>query len=225
MPPFHFWFFRLRIDLNWIIFLILNRWQKILPFYIIRKVYLQNWELIVVLRLLIRLFGSLFQSRIKKLLIFSSIFIGAWIIVSIIYFTYIWIYVLLIYSLLLITFIIFLNINKFELKERQNYFILNLSEKFIQFIVLLTIAGVPPFVGFFIKIIILVTLISTKNYFIVFILVVCSIILTYIYTRVFLVRISIQNSNNKIMCRFKIIPLYTFTIFFILYGSLIILIL
>jgi hypothetical protein len=58
-------------------FLALNTWQKLLPLYILRKLQLQNWEFIVLLSLFVSVSGTLFQSRIKKLIIFSSIFTGA----------------------------------------------------------------------------------------------------------------------------------------------------
>lgn len=224
-PPFHFWFFSLNIDLNWTIFLILNTWQKILPIYILRKIYLQNFELVIFISLLIAIAGSLFQFRVKKLLIFSSIFTGAWIIASIICYKSIWFFLLFIYRFLLVIFILFLKTNKSELKERQNYFLMSLTEKITQFLILLTIAGVPPFIGFFIKILVLAVLVISYYYFLPFILVICSIFIVYIYIRIFLASLSIYHSNNKILFNFKIIPLYFIFIFLIFYGRVVYLIL
>ena len=223
-PPFHFWFFRLRIDLNWIIFLILSTWQKILPLFILRKLYLQNWEFIILLSLLIVISGSLFQVRIKKLIIFSSIFTATWILTSILYYIFMWFYILFIYRILLIIFISFLTINRFELKERQNYYTLNLNIKIIQFFILLTIAGIPPFVGFYIKTIILVSLTLNNSNILLLILVISSIFIIYIYTRLFLISLRMYNTNNKILFNFYSISRFLLFIFFIFYSPILFLI-
>ena len=225
LPPFHFWFFRLRIDLNWVMFLVLNTWQKLLPLYILRKLQLQNWEFIVLLSLFVSVSGTLFQSRIKKLIVFSSIFTGAWILVSIINYTYLWFYILFIYRVLLGVFIMVLGANKFELKESQNYFTLNLNEKIIQFVTLLVIAGIPPFVGFFIKTIILVTLLNSGFLNLLLILVLSSIAIIYIYSSLFLISLRILRTNSKILFNYKLTPFYFIYVFFVLYRSLIFIIL
>jgi len=225
LPPFHFWFFRLRIDLNWVMFLVLNTWQKLLPLYILRKLQLQNWEFIVLLSLFVSVSGTLFQSRIKKLIVFSSIFTGAWILVSIINYTYLWFYILFIYRVLLGVFIMVLGANKFELKESQNYFTLNLNEKIIQFLTLLVIAGIPPFVGFFIKTIILVTLLNSGFLNLLLILVLSSIAIIYIYSSLFLISLRILRTNSKILFNYKLTPFYFIYVFFVLYRSLIFIIL
>ena len=224
LPPFHFWFFRLSIDLNWVIFLVLNTWQKLLPLYVLSKLQLQNWELIVLLRLFVSVAGTLFQTRIKKLIIFSSIFTGAWILVSIINYIYLWFYILFIYRGLLLFFIRVLGANKFELKESQNYFMLNLNEKIIQFLTLLVIAGIPPFIGFFIKTIILIILLNSGFFYLLLILVFSSVAIIYIYSRLFLVSLTIINTNRKLFFNYKLFPFYFIYIFFLLFRSLIFLI-
>ena len=225
LPPFHFWFFRFRIDLTWVIFLILNTWQKILPLYILRKLQVQNWELIIILRLFVAVAGTLFQSSIKKLIVYSSIFTGAWILVSIINYIYLWFYILFIYRILLFFFIRFLVRNKLELKESQNYFVLNLNEKIIQFSTLLVMAGIPPFIGFYMKTIILITLLSAGFLNLLLILVVSSVAIIYIYSRLFLIRLSILRTNRKILFNYKLLSLYFIYMFFIVFRSLIFIIL
>ena len=223
-PPFHFWFFRLRIDLNWIIFLILRTWQKILPLFILRKLYLENWEFLIIFSLLVVISGTLFQIRIKKLIIFSSIFTARWILTSISYYIFIWFFILFIYRILLIIFISFFIINRFELKERQNYFIFSINVKIIQFCILLTMAGIPPFVGFYIKTIILVSLVLRSFNNLLFILVISSIYIIYMYTRLFLISLGIYDINNKILFNSYTVYIYLFIILFIFYRPILFLI-
>lgn len=225
LPPFHFWFFRLSIDITWVIFIVLNTWQKLLPLYMLRKLQLQNWDLIVLLSLFASVSGTLFQTRIKKLIVFSSIFTRAWILVSIVNYLYLWFYMLFIYRSLLIFFIGFLGANKFELKERQNYFALNLNEKIVQFLTLLVIAGIPPFIGFYIKTIILIILLNAGGLTLLLVLVLSSVAIIYIYSRLFLTSLNILSTNNKLFFSYKLLPFYFIYVFFLLYRSLIFIIL
>lgn len=199
VPPFHFWLFRLIIELNWLIFFILSSWQKILPLYLINKIYFNLWDYIIILSLVVCVIGVVFQSRIKKLIIFSSIFTGSWIISSIIFFKIIWTLLLFLYRIILLFLIIFLlNSNLLE-KEKGNYFLITLIEKFYIFFILLRIAGIPPFLGFFIKISVLFILLIYKKFFLSFVLVISSIIILFIYRRIFLNSLRGLTSNRKII--------------------------
>ena len=216
VPPFHFWLFSLIIELNWLLFFILSSWQKILPLYLINKIYFNLWDYIIILRLIICVVGVMFQSRIKKLIIFSSIFTSSWIISSIIFFKIIWTLLLGIYRLILFFLIIFLSNRRLLIKESENYFFITQIEKFYIFFILLRIAGIPPFLGFFIKISVLFILLLYKKFIISFILVVSSIIILFIYRRIFLNRLRGLNSINKIIFSYKNFNLFFFrTIFFI----------
>jgi len=223
-PPFHFWLFRIIIDLNWFIFFILSSWQKILPLYLINKIYFNLWDYILILSLIICISGVILQSRIKKLIIFSSIFTRVWVISSIIYFKIIWSLLLLIYRIILFFFVIFILNNKLLIKERENYFFIKQIEKFYIFFILLRIAGIPPFLGFFIKISILFILLLYKKFFLSFILLLSSIIIIFIYRRIFLNRLNILNPIPKIIFSYKNYNLLFFRIIFLM-GPIIFLIL
>ena len=203
VPPFHFWLFRLIIELNWVMFFILSSWQKILPLYLINKIYFSLWDYVVILSLVICVLGVIFQIRIKKLIIFSSIFTSSWVISSIIYFKIIWIFLLTLYRIILFFFIIFLTNRNFQIKEEGNYSLITQIEKIYIFLILLRIAGVPPFLGFFIKISVLFVLLMYNKLFISFILVISSIIILFIYRRLFLTRLRIGGVTSKITSSYK----------------------
>ena len=214
-PPFHFWIFRLIEELNWAIFFALSSWQKILPLYLVNKIYFYAWDYIIFLALILCVGGVIFQSRIKKLIIFSSIFTGCWIISSIIYFKIIWIFLLLIYRVILFFFLVFLLRNKKFIKENENYFLFNQVEKFFIFFILLRIAGIPPFLGFFIKISVIFILILYKKFFLSLFLVISSIVMIFIYRRIFLNRLIVLTINRKIIIYFKNYNLFFFRLIFL----------
>ena len=117
---------------------------------------------------------------------------------------------LLLYRSILFLFRGFIASKKHFLKENERFLLFNIKEKFFIFILLLRIAGLPPFLGFYIKIIILFILISFKRFIISYILIISSILIIFIYTRIFLNRLTFFDSFNKI----------TFNYLNIMYSSL-----
>jgi len=110
--------------------------------------------------------------------------------------------------------------NKQFIKENENYFLFNQVEKFYIFFLLLRVAGVPPFLGFFIKISVIFILILYKKIFLSFFLVISSIIIIFIYRRIFLNSLIILSSNNKIIIFYKNYNLF-FLILIFLIGPII----
>lgn len=72
------------------------------------------------------------------------------------------------------------------------------NEKLFIFLSLLSLAGLPPFLGFFRKIIILFFLIRNSLYMLSLFLVVSSVSLIFLYSRVFLNSLIIQVLFNKV---------------------------
>ena len=196
-PPFQFWFFHLIINLDWINFFILSRWQKILPFYFLSLINFIFWELIIITILIVVIFGSYLQSRVKKILVYSSIFTSAWIFSSIIYFFYIWIFLLSIYRFLIYSIIIFLYVEKINIKENLNFFKISQINKILNLILFLRIIGIPPLTGFLIKIIVLIILIINNLFLLRIILIFCSIFIIYIYILIFLSALVFRFPRNK----------------------------
>merc|ERR1711944_358021 len=77
VPPFHLWLINLIIGLDWLTFFIISTWQKILPLYLIREIVRPIIDLFIILSLVVRVGLRIEQSRVKKLIIVSSIFTGA----------------------------------------------------------------------------------------------------------------------------------------------------
>jgi NADH:ubiquinone oxidoreductase subunit 2 (subunit N) len=102
------------------------------------------------------------------------------------------------------------------MKERGNYFLITQIEKFYTFFILLRIAGIPPFLGFFIKISILFILLLFKKFFLTLFLVVSSIFLIFIYRRIFLNRLRINLPTNKLFSPYKNYNIFFFRIIFLI---------
>ena len=156
LPPCHFWFPAVIASISWPICLILATWQKIIPVillvYRITSSLNSIFFLIIIFRSLIGGIGGLNQTQLRPLLAYSSIGHISWIIAArlvsytrrIIYFL---IYILISIPLISLFWNNFLYLNSSinSLALPSKLFTLSLI------ILILSLAGVPPFTGFFPK--------------------------------------------------------------------------
>jgi formate hydrogenlyase subunit 3/multisubunit Na+/H+ antiporter MnhD subunit len=123
--------------------------------------------------------NNLNQKKIKKILGLSSLFSLGWVLLSINK-RNIWIVFILGYSLILWSLLIF--IKRLNFYNNENLENLNFTIIFylLFFLGLLIIRGIPPFIIFYIKILILIELIQF-SLVIVFILLLARVLIIYIY--------------------------------------------
>ena len=192
-PPFHLWLLNIIVDLEWIIFFILSSLQKILPFFILRKMRLTYIDFFIIFSLGVRLILRFWQSRIKKILIISSIFVGAWILASVIFLKRFWLIILLVYSFILFMCVNIFVKNKLSHKNRILISSITFLEKISVFILLIAMAGIPPLAGFYLKLVVMWGIIRLGNILISSFILFSSVILIYIYRGVFL--LSLRNQR------------------------------
>lgn len=199
VAPLHFWFPQIIINLSWLQACLLLTWQKIAPLILLSFNF--NWviNLLIIFSALIGSIIGLNQINLIKLLAFSSIINAAWLIsVSFIRIRNWWIY-FIIYSIIVLSILFtfkYLNFKNLtdSLKIKTNYVI-----NFLIFINILSLAGIPPFVGFFIKIIIIDLIInSLLSITIIIILLLSAIISFYFYLRLIYFILIINSKTNFI---------------------------
>jgi len=211
IPPFHSWLINLIIDLDYNNFFILSTWQKVIPFYIIRRLLNKYIEIMILVSLLFSLLLRINQTRVKKMLVISSIFTASWVIAAILFSKIFWIWVLLLYGIILWVAVKCL----FPIKSQNKIsFVImsnSLKEKIILFMVTLSIAGFPPLIGFYLKLLVIVGLIFLKIIFISTGLIFSSVILIYIYRTIFftrLIRYSLELSYQSYPSYFNSFLIY-----------------
>nr|YP_009504358.1 NADH dehydrogenase subunit 2 [Graphomya rufitibia]AWX64105.1 NADH dehydrogenase subunit 2 [Graphomya rufitibia] len=183
--PFHFWFPNVMEGLSWLNALILMTWQKIAPLMLIS--YLINKPLIlmsIILSSMIGALGGLNQTSLRKLMAYSSINHLGWMLAAMFSSNSLWMIYFSFYSFL--TFSMIFMFNSFKISHINQLFTLffkNKNLKFILFFNLLSLGGLPPFLGFFPKLMVIQALTMNNQLFLLTFMVLMTLITLYFYLR------------------------------------------
>nr|ALO71142.1 NADH deshydrogenase subunit 2 [Stenus comma] len=188
MSPFHFWFPEVLEGLNWSNCMIIMIWQKISPMIMI--MYNSNnyffLILVIIVGVIISGIMGINQISIRKIMAYSSINHMSWMLSSLLMSPLIWLNYFLIYVILnLMISVFFLIKNIFFF---QQIFLLKNNIFLIIFILnFLALGGLPPFIGFFSKWLVIQILLNQKMIILGLFLVVFSLISLFYYTRLIMV--------------------------------------
>uniref|UniRef100_UPI0030FDF85D NADH dehydrogenase subunit 2 n=1 Tax=Bothriocroton hydrosauri TaxID=59643 RepID=UPI0030FDF85D len=183
MIPFHFWIISVSETLEMNCLLILLTLQKMIPLFILTKMVS---SIILMISIMSSIFGSLMAmsfKMIRKILIFSSISHLGWITILIYIKSSFWIIYIMIYSLIL--FKLFKVLKKNNISLIMNFFLKKTMtyEKIMLASSMMSLSGMPPFLGFFMKLISILIIIKF-SLLITMILIISSLINTYFYMRI-----------------------------------------
>nr|AHH92973.1 NADH dehydrogenase subunit 2 [Lethe dura] len=183
--PFHFWFPNIMEGLSWLNCFILMTWQKITPMILLSYYSNINFLMfILILNVLIGAIGGFNQTSLRKLMAFSSINNLGWMLSALLISENLWMTYFLLYSFLIsIMCFLFYMLNIFYINQMFNFNI-NFSIKFSIMINFLSLGGLPPFLGFFPKWLIINYLILHKLYIISFFFIFMSLIMLIFYIRI-----------------------------------------
>lgn len=183
--PFHFWFPNVIEGLSWLNSLILITWQKIAPLILISYIIIKPIIIIrIILSRIIGALGGLNQTSLRKLIAYSSINHLRWILAAIYRRNSIWIIYFLFYSFL--TFRIIFLFNLIKISHINQLFTLYLNSKITKifiFLNLLSLGGLPPFLGFFPKWIVIQHLVINNQLFLLTFMLIITLITLYFYLR------------------------------------------
>nr|YP_008757768.1 NADH dehydrogenase subunit 2 [Leptidea morsei]AFP58818.1 NADH dehydrogenase subunit 2 [Leptidea morsei] len=196
--PFHFWFPNIMEGLSWMNCFILMTWQKISP--LILLFYYYNFNFIIIIMILNVLIGALMgfnQTSIRKLLAFSSINNLGWMMAAFMISENLWLFYFIMYSFLnLILMLMFYMFNIFYMNQIMNFNI-NFYIKMSLIINFFSLGGLPPFLGFFPKWIIINFLLNNNLTLIAFIFLMSSLIMMFFYIRIIYLSILLINFKLK----------------------------
>lgn len=226
--PFHFWFPNIMEGLNWTNSLLLITWQKIAPLILISYLNIKELLLIrVILSVIVGAIGGLNQTSLRKLISFSSINHLGWILSSLIIRESIWLVYFLFYSFLSFILTFIFNIFKlFHLNQLFSWFINRKILKFTLFINFLSLGGLPPFLGFLPKWLVIQQLTSCNQYFLLTAIMMSTLITLFFYLRICYSAFILNYFENNWIITLNInnfnINLYLILTFFSIFGLILI---
>nr|YP_009469866.1 NADH dehydrogenase subunit 2 [Matsumurasca onukii]AVF91589.1 NADH dehydrogenase subunit 2 [Matsumurasca onukii] len=196
VAPFHGWVLNVVEGLKFNFILIMLTILKLPPLYILSYISLYLFPFIF-MGLLIGSVMGLNQNSLRKVLAYSSIFNMSFIL-SCLFFNYVWMFYLMFYSFILFMMVyslIIFNLNYINQFVFNNFSIFN---KFTLFINLLSMGGMPPLLGFLIKLFILELMLFMNFYFISFAMILMSLLIMFFYIRVTFITVMIFTFMSKL---------------------------
>lgn len=228
--PFHFWFPEIAEGLNWNNNLIILTWQKIAPIIlIIYNSSINYFFFITILScIIIRRIIGFNQIRLRKILTFSSINHIGWLLSALLFSKIIWLIYFIIYSIITLNIVFIFNKFKiFFINQLNVIFNYNPNLKNFFIINFFSLGGIPPFLGFIPKWLVINNLILNKQFLLTFIIIIFTLITFYFYIRVifsslilnFNTPILTQNSfNDFLILIFNFISLSALILFPLLFN-------
>nr|YP_009924708.1 NADH dehydrogenase subunit 2 [Araschnia levana]QNH68845.1 NADH dehydrogenase subunit 2 [Araschnia levana] len=183
--PFHFWFPNIMEGLSWLNCFILMTWQKISPMILLS--YYMNFNLLfflMIINVMISTISSYNQSSLRKLMAFSSINNLGWMLASLSISENLWLMYFLFYSLFISIMCFLFNILNIYFINQLFNFNWNFFIKISIMINFLSLGGLPPFLGFFPKWMIINYLLFNNLIIILFFFLMSSLIMLFIYIRI-----------------------------------------
>nr|AVN67530.1 NADH dehydrogenase subunit 2 [Pycnoscelus nigra] len=202
--PLHWWFPSVMEGLSWNNCFILMTIQKIAPLMLISYMISLNWFLTVIIltSVTIGAIGGYNQMSIRKILTYSSINHMGWMLTAMLMGEAMWMLYFLIYSILTLTVISIIIPSQISFVN-QTFLMNNESKimKFLLFTSLLSLGGLPPFLGFLPKWVIIQFMVLNWSFMIISIMVILSLITLYYYLRItyssFIILSSEPNWSNS----------------------------
>nr|YP_009773389.1 NADH dehydrogenase subunit 2 [Leptochiton nexus]QIZ12590.1 NADH dehydrogenase subunit 2 [Leptochiton nexus] len=185
VAPFHFWLPSVMAGLSWMANMILVTWQKVVPLFLLYSFFSFSMVELIFFCLFSSVIGGvggMNQTSIRALLAYSSIVHLSWLLAS----SQINLVVCGVYFVVyfVISIMIFFLLWSKEVGLGQQIggvFMWDLSQRQIFCLVMLSLGGVPPFLGFIGKWVVLVSLLSLGYYLLAFILIFGSLLSFYYY--------------------------------------------
>nr|AKM70182.1 NADH dehydrogenase subunit 2 [Cinara tujafilina] len=183
LMPFHLWLPSMIEGLNWTSCLIMFTWQKISPMILISYLNINKNMMFLISLIMINSLMGMNQNSIRKILAISSINNSTWMLFAILMNENLWINYFIIYF-----FLNFLMINifknfKINYINQLKFFNINFFFKLNMLMLIFSIMGLPPMLGFLMKWMLIKMLIYNKMFMILIILITLTILNLYFYLK------------------------------------------
>nr|UFZ13242.1 NADH dehydrogenase subunit 2 [Platychauliodes sp.] len=184
--PFHFWFPSVMETMTWFNCLLLMTWQKMAPLMLLTYCFQYNYIFsIAMVSMIMGSIGGLNQLNLRTLMAYSSINHLGWMLTSMMISESLWLNYYIFYMIIsMIMVLFFMSFKIYHMNQMYSMFSFNPILKFMMLINLLSLGGLPPFLGFMPKLMVITLLTEMKMFFLVFIMVMTTLITLFFYLRI-----------------------------------------
>nr|AFI54786.1 NADH dehydrogenase subunit 2 [Urostylis sp. HL-2012] len=194
--PFHLWMPKMMALMSWENNMIFLTWQKISPMYIINMMEFSNiMSISIILSVILGGLGGLYQTSLRKMMAYSSISHLGWM-MSLNKLKDNWIIYLMIYSMMIITMCNYLKSKNMLFISQMFDQKMNYIQKINIIIMMLSMGGMPPLLGFFPKWMVIEEMIMSSTIMIT-IMILTSMLTLFFYLRIAFKLMMVQSMSNK----------------------------
>nr|WGO57964.1 NADH dehydrogenase subunit 2 [Perisphaerus sp. 1 ZQW-2023b] len=200
VAPMHWWFPSVMEGLSWMNCLILLTIQKMAPLMLLSYTITFNnyiFFIIIIISVTIGAIGGLNQTSLRKIITYSSINHLGWLLIAMKLNESMWISYFMIYSLLTSTIISMIYTSQISSINQTFQMTKNKILKLMMFSSLLSLGGLPPFLGFLPKWIIIQYMLINEILILPSIMVMMSLITLYYYLRISYSAFILMNAEIK----------------------------
>nr|YP_010039705.1 NADH dehydrogenase subunit 2 [Sinergasilus undulatus]QOY46115.1 NADH dehydrogenase subunit 2 [Sinergasilus undulatus] len=194
VPPFQNWFMNMIMDSSWFVFFLISTLMKAIPFLLLSMYYSHITLLVSLLSVLAPAVSGVSQVCLKKIMGTSSMFTSGWVMFSMLSSSLSWLFVFILYSMLLLVFC--LNMYPSSMTASDMSYFLTTSESFLAMFVLFSLSGIPPMSGFFMKIYILMSILSDGYVSLSIMIVLVSSLSVYMYIKTIFKYMTLSTLNQ-----------------------------
>nr|QCI09248.1 NADH dehydrogenase subunit 2 [Aponsila sp. FS-2019] len=198
--PFHMWLPEMMSKMEWKSNILMMTWQKLGPLMMMSNMNPKGsmMTIMVMTCITVGAMGGLNQTSLRKIMAYSSINHLGWI-MSVIKIQNNWLMYLLIYSMMIINICTMFNKYNMLFISQVNMMNLNSTEKITYVSSMLSLGGMPPFIGFLPKWIVIQDMMLNKMYLMLLIMLMMSMITLFYYMRVMSMTVMTNSMNSKWM--------------------------
>nr|YP_011031455.1 NADH dehydrogenase subunit 2 [Eocanthecona concinna]WRB04605.1 NADH dehydrogenase subunit 2 [Eocanthecona concinna] len=197
VAPFHAWMPKIMAFLEWNKCSILMTWQKIAPLFMMSNLNSNNiMNFMIISSVSVGSLGGLNQTSLRKMMAYSSINHLGWLL-AINKSMNLWINYLMIYSIMVLSMCYMFFNYKFIFINQLTSTNMTNTEKTSFFIMMLSMGGLPPFIGFLPKWITIQSMIMNQEFFMILIMIMFSLITLMYYLRIMTNMFLSYNSSIK----------------------------
>uniref|UniRef100_A0A7D5Q2C7 NADH-ubiquinone oxidoreductase chain 2 n=1 Tax=Trogoderma variabile TaxID=888089 RepID=A0A7D5Q2C7_9COLE len=198
--PFHFWFPEVMEGLSWTSSTLMLTWQKIAPMVIFLHLpkSMMFIVMIIISSMMISGLMGINQTSMRKILAYSSINHIGWMIAAMTSNQSTWIVYMLIYTIMTLNITMMFKMNNsFSIQQMINTMNNKKKMKILFSMNFLSLGGLPPFVGFIPKWMIINEMINSSMFFMTITMIIMTLMTLFFYMRITLTSIILTSSETS----------------------------